>query len=68
MITYENVEILFRFRFGNGKAINKFPQMFFCTCFRNDDVGHAHATTVGHTYEIDSIPEIIFLFRFRFRN
>ena len=33
-ITNENLEILFRFRFRNGKA-NKFPQIFFRICFRN---------------------------------
>ena len=50
MITNENLEILFRFRFRNGKA-NKFPQIFFCICFRNGRVGHAQATTAGHAYE-----------------
>ena len=50
--TNENLEILFRFRFRNGKAI-KFPQIFFRICFRNDHVGHTQATTAGHTYEIN---------------
>ena len=49
-ITNENLEILFCFRFCNGKA-NKFPQIFFRICFRNDYAGHAQATTAGHTYE-----------------
>ena len=44
----ENLEILFRFR--NGKA-NEFPQIFFHSCFRNGHVGHAQATTTGHTFE-----------------
>ena len=50
-ITNENLEILSRFRFRNGKA-NRFPQVliFFCICFRNDHVGHTQATTTGHTY------------------
>ena len=51
-ITNENLGILFRFRFRNGKA-NKFPQIFFCICFRNDHVGHAQATTAGPAYEIN---------------
>ena len=50
MITNENLEILSRFRFRNGKA-NKFPQIFFRICFCNGHVGHAQATTAGHTYE-----------------
>ena len=49
-ITNENLEILFRFRFRNGKA-NKFPQIFFCICFRHGHVGHAQATTTGHACE-----------------
>ena len=52
MITNENLEILFRFRFRNGKA-NKFPQIFFRICFCNDHVGYAQATTAGHAYEIN---------------
>ena len=51
-ITNENLEILFRFRFRNGKA-NKFPHIFFRFRFRNDHVGHAQATTAGLTYEIN---------------
>ena len=27
-------------------------QIFLCICFRSDHVGHAQATTAGHTYEI----------------
>ena len=50
MITNENLEIFFRFRFRNGKA-NKFAQIFFRFRFRNDHVGHAQARTAGHTYE-----------------
>ena len=50
MITNENLEILFRFRFRNGKP-NKLPQIFFRICFRNDHVGHTRATTEGHAYE-----------------
>ena len=50
IITNENLEILFRFRFRNGKT-NQFPQIFFRICFRNGHVGHAQATTTGHTYE-----------------
>ena len=50
IITNENLEILFCFRFRNGKA-NKFPQIFFRICFRNGHVGHAQATAAGHTYE-----------------
>ena len=50
MITNENQEILLCFRFCNGKA-NKFRQSFFRICFRNGHVGHAQATTTGHTYE-----------------
>ena len=55
MITNEDLEICFRIRCRNGKA-KKFPQIFFRICFRNDHVGHAQATTAGHTYEIDSNP------------
>ena len=51
-ITNENLEILFCFRFRNGKA-NKFPQIIFRFRFRNDHVGHAQATTAGLTYEIN---------------
>ena len=51
-ITNENQEILFRFRFRNGKA-NKFQQIFFRICFGSDHVGHAQATTPGHTYEMN---------------
>ena len=47
---------LFRFHFRIGKA-NKFSQILFCICFRNDHVGHAHATIAGHTYK-KHIPEI----------
>ena len=50
MTTNENLEILFRFRSRNGKAI-KFPQIFFRICICNDHVGHAQATTAGHAYE-----------------
>ena len=49
MITNENLEILFRFRFRNGKA-NVFPQIFFRICFCNGHVGHAQATITGHTH------------------
>ena len=56
MITNKNLEICFRIRFRNGKAANKFPQIFFRFCFRNDHVGHAQATTAGHTYEINLNP------------
>ena len=49
-ITNENLEILFRFRFRNGKA-NKYPQICFRICFHNADVGHAEGTTTGHIYE-----------------
>ena len=52
MITNKNLEICFRIRFCNGKA-NEFPQIFFRIRFRNDYVGHAQATTVGHAYEIN---------------
>ena len=55
MITNENLEILFRFRFRNGKA-NKFPQICFRICFRNGHVGHTQATTAGHTYKINLNP------------
>ena len=55
MITNKHLEICFRIRFRNGKA-NKFPQIFFHICFRNDHVGHAQATTAGHAYEINSNP------------
>ena len=48
MITNENLEILFRLRFRNGKA-NKFPQIFFRICFHSGHVGHAQVTTTGHT-------------------
>ena len=51
-ITNENLEILFRFCFRNGKP-NKSPQIFFHFRFRNDHVGHAQATTAGLTYEIN---------------
>ena len=51
IITNKNLEICFRIRFRNGKA-NKFPQIFFRICFRNDHVGHAQATTAGHAYKI----------------
>ena len=51
-ITNENLEILFRFRFRNGKA-NKFSQILFRFRFRNDHVGHAQATTAGLTYGIN---------------
>ena len=50
MITNENLEILFGFRFRNGKA-NEFPQIFFCFRFCNGHVGHAQVITAGHTYE-----------------
>ena len=63
-ITNENLEILFGFRFRNGKA-NKFPQIFFRICFGSDHVGHAQATTAGHTYKIIKIQEIFFRFRLR---
>ena len=63
MITNKNLEICFRIRFRNGKA-NKFPQIFFRICFRNDHIGYAQATTAGHAYEIKKIPEIFFRFRF----
>ena len=49
-ITNENLEILFCFRFRNGKA-NNVLQIFFRMCFRNDHVGHAQATTAGHAYK-----------------
>ena len=55
IITNENLEILFRFCFRNRKA-NKFPQILFRMCFRNGHVGHAQATTTGHTYESKSNP------------
>ena len=55
MITNKNLEICFRIRFRNGKA-NKFPQIFFRICFRNDHVGHAQATTAGHACEINLNP------------
>ena len=64
MITNENLEILFRFRFRNGKA-NKFPQIFFCIRFRNGHVGHAQATAAGHTYE-SKIKSQRFSFAFAF--
>ena len=54
-ITNNNLEICFCIRFRNGKA-NKFPQLFFRICFRNDHVGHAQATTAGHAYEINENP------------
>ena len=54
-ITNENLEILFRFRFRNGKA-NRSPQIFFRFRFRNDHVGHAQAAPAGFTYEINSNP------------
>ena len=54
-ITNENLEILFHFRFRNGKT-NEFSQIFFRFRFRNDHVGHAQATTAGLTYEINSNP------------
>ena len=54
-ITNQNLGICYRFRFRNGKA-NKFPQIFFRICFRNDHVGQAQATAAGHTYEIKSNP------------
>ena len=62
-ITNENLEILFRFRFRNGKA-NKIPQIVFRICFHNDHVGHTQSTTASHTYEI-KIQEVFFSFRFR---
>ena len=37
MITNENLEILFCFRFRNGKA-SKFLKFFFRICFRNDQI------------------------------
>ena len=54
-ITNENLGSFFHFRFRNGQA-NKIPQIFFRICFRNDRVGHAHATTAGHTYERNQNP------------
>ena len=63
-ITNENPGICFRFLFRNGKA-QKFPQIFFCIWFRSDHVGHAQATTAGHTYENkNQTPEIFFRFCF----
>ena len=53
--TNEHLEMLFPFRFRNGKA-QTFPQMFFRFHFRNDHVGHAQATTAGLTYEINENP------------
>ena len=47
-----NLEIVFRFRFRNGKA-NKFPQIFFRIFFRNEHVGYTQATTAGQTYDIN---------------
>ena len=55
---------LVRFRFRNGMT-NQFPQIFFRVCLCSDHVGHAQATTAGHTYEKMRIPEIFFRFRFR---
>ena len=49
MITNENLEILFQFCCGKA---TKFPQVIFRICFRNGHVGHAQATTAGHTHEI----------------
>ena len=46
---------LFCFRFHKGKA-NNFPEIFFRVCLRNHHVGHAQATTAGHTYEISLHP------------
>ena len=60
-ITNENLDILFRFCFRNGKA-NEFPQIFCCVCFHNDHVGHTQATSAGHTYKTTSSPEIFFRF------
>ena len=43
------------FAFVMEKA-DKFPQIWYCICFRNDHVGHAQATTAGHTYEVNLNP------------
>ena len=51
-ITNGNLEILFCFRFCNGRT-TKFLQIFFRICFHNDHVGHAQATTAGHTDRIN---------------
>ena len=51
MITNENLEILFRFGFRNGKA-NEFPEIFFRICFHKGHVGHSQATTAGHTHSL----------------
>ena len=50
IIANENLEILFCFRFRNGKA-NKFPHIFFRIRFRRGHVCHVQATTTGHTCE-----------------
>ena len=52
MITNENLEILFCFRFRNGKT-NKFPQIVFRICFCIDHVGYVQDTTAGHAYGIN---------------
>ena len=66
MITNENLEILFRFRCRHGEA-SKLPPMFVRFCFRNNHVGHAQATTAGHTYETISNPSnLVFFFFFFF--
>ena len=50
MITNEDLEMSFRFHFRNGKA-NQFPLIFLRMAFVINHVGHAQATTAGHTYE-----------------
>ena len=52
IITNEDLEMLFRFCFRDGKA-NIFLQIFFRICFCNDHVGYVQATTAGHAYDIN---------------
>ena len=62
----ENLEILFGFRFRNGKA-NQFPQIFFRICFCNVMVmlGTHKPQQQATLTKRNKIPEIFFRFRFR---
>ena len=55
-ITNENLEMFFfAFAFVMERQTDS-PQIFFHIRFCNDHVGHAQATTAGHTYEKEQIP------------
>ena len=64
MIANENLDILFRFRFHNGKA-NKFLQIFFRICFVMDMLGTHKPQVYATLTNKNNISEMIFCFLFR---